>query len=144
MDFNKLYEENKLYIYRFAMKLTCDPNKAEDLTQETFLLAWKNKEQLQSEEAINGWLRSICYHSFLMDYRKNSKLKTSLEENIEELEQEGTILTMVEPQPEEEVLVADEIRNIQTGCFYAMVRKLSFHQRVAFSLIDIDGFISVL
>ena len=41
--------------------------------------------------------------------------------------------------PEEEVLVAEHIRNMQNGCFLAIVRRLTLNQRLAFSLVDMFG-----
>ncbi len=127
------------YIYKYALKLTCNPVKAEDIAQETFIHAWENMEQLREEEAIKKWLRSICYRQFLMDYRKTTKHNLELHDKLEELELEGSLLGTQLPNPEEEVVVEESIRSIQSGCFYAMASKLSLHQRIAFSLIDMFG-----
>lgn len=127
------------YIYKYALKLTCDPQKAEDIAQETLISAWKNIEQLRDEQAIKKWLRTICFNHFLMDYRKNMHRNEELCENIEVLEAEGKVLTTQIPNPDEEIIVEESIRKIQNGCFYAMVRKLTLHQRIAFSLTDMFG-----
>lgn len=127
------------YIYKYALKLTCDPHKAEDITQETFISAWKNEDKINNEEAMKKWLQKVCFNHFLMDYRKNRKNDHQTVESIEELEQEGELLEANDAGPEEEVLVDDTIRGIQNGCFYAMVRKLSINQRIAFSLVDMFG-----
>jgi DNA-directed RNA polymerase specialized sigma24 family protein len=41
--------------------------------------------------------------------------------------------------PEEEVIVSESIRQMQNGCFFAMVRRLTLDQRIAFSLVDMFG-----
>jgi RNA polymerase sigma-70 factor (ECF subfamily) len=57
----------------------------------------------------------------------------------EQLEIEGGFLQDYLPQPEDEVIVSEEIRDLQNGCFLAMVRKLTLNQRIAFSLVDMYG-----
>lgn len=139
MQFEIISEEYYKYIYNFAMKLSCHPQSAEDITQETFLQAYKNLHQLKDEKAIKKWLRTICYNCFLMEYRKNKKQELDYVEDINVLELEGKIISSGNPEPEEEVLVGEEIKELQNGCFYAMVRKLTLQQRIVFSLIDMFG-----
>ncbi len=132
-------EEYYQYVFNFAMRLSCHPQKAEDITQETFLQVYKNLHQLKEDRAIKKWIRTICYHCFLMECRKNDAKLLSFVESTEELEQEGIMISRPIPGPEEEVVVADEIRQLQNGCFYAMARKLTLNQRIVFSLIDMFG-----
>ncbi len=47
-------------VYRFALRLTGDRHRAEDLTQETFLRAWQRQEQLKEERAVRVWLFRIA------------------------------------------------------------------------------------
>lgn len=139
MCIEELVKDYGQNIYRYALKLTCDPHIAEDITQETLISAWKNLDSLADERAIKKWLQKICLNHFLMYYRKTKKDNEQITESIEELEKEGKVLVAVEAGPEEEVLVDDAIRAIQNGCFQAMVRKLSLNQRIAFSLVDMFG-----
>ncbi len=127
------------YIYNYALKLTCHPSDAEDIAQETFLKAWMKKDQLKEEKAIGKWLRSICYNEFLMKVRQKDNLYQTLSDDIEALEAEGALLVQVIPGPEDEVIVEDEIKELQNGCFLAMARKLTLNQRITFSLIDMYG-----
>ena len=100
MDFEKIFTENYLYIYNFALKLACHPQNAEDLAQQTFIAAFQKQEQLKDEKALKKWLASICYHQFLMFIRKNgAREETALE--IDELENLGADLPESLPQPEE-------------------------------------------
>lgn len=139
MGIEDIVNEYGPYIYKYAMKLACHPQKAEDLVQETFISVWKNIGQLKDEKALKQWLRTICFNHFLMDYRKNKHENIQLYDNIEELEAEGKVLVTQIPNPEDEIVVEDSIKKIQNGCFYAMVRKLTLHQRITFSLIDMFG-----
>lgn len=138
MNITEIFEDYYIYIYNFALKLTCHPDDALDITQETFIKAWLNLHTLKREEALPKWLRSICYHEFLMKIRKQKKWEV-LTDDGSLLEQDGKLLTNVYPLPEDEIVVEDEIKELQNGCFLAMVRKLSLHQRIAFSLVDMFG-----
>jgi RNA polymerase sigma factor (sigma-70 family) len=139
MYIEEIVNEYGRYIYKYAMKLACDPQKAEDIVQETFISAWKSIGQLRDEQAIKKWLRTICFNHLLMDYRKNKNGSIELHDSIEALEAEGNVLVTQIANPEEEIIVEDSIRKLQNGCFYAMVRKLTLHQRITFSLIDMFG-----
>jgi RNA polymerase sigma-70 factor (ECF subfamily) len=46
-------------VYRFALRLSNDPHAAEDLTQETFLRAWRQRERLRDPRAASVWLFRI-------------------------------------------------------------------------------------
>jgi RNA polymerase sigma-70 factor (ECF subfamily) len=56
---SKLLEEWAPRVYRFALRLCDDPHAAEDLTQETFLRAWRHRERLREPRATGVWLFRI-------------------------------------------------------------------------------------
>ncbi|MFT3985490.1 MAG: RNA polymerase sigma factor [Lachnospiraceae bacterium] len=134
-----VYQNYNNYIYNYALKLTCHPEDALDLTQDTFLRAMEKLDTLKSEQALASWLRTICFHEFVNKTKINSKKYLVEVEDWELLEQEGLLLAAVTMQPEDEVIVAEEIRELQDGCFLAMVRKLTLNQRITFSLVDMYG-----
>src|SRR5207302_587150 len=47
-------------VYRFALRLTANGDAAEDLTQETFLRAWRQRRSLREPQATRGWLFRIA------------------------------------------------------------------------------------
>ena len=55
-----LLQEYVPRVYRFALRLTHDPHAAEDLTQETFLRAWKRQSLLRNPHALQVWLFRIA------------------------------------------------------------------------------------
>lgn len=46
-------------LYRYGLWLTKDSQVAEDLTQETFLRAWKAMDSLKDPNAVKSWLFTI-------------------------------------------------------------------------------------
>lgn len=138
MDIIQIYNNYYKYIYNYALKLSCHPDDALDITQETFLTALNKIYTLKNEEAVSGWLRRICFNKFVDETRKNKYLIEI--EDVTSLERDGLLLqNSQEAHPETEVIVSEEISNLQNGCFLAMVRKLTLNQRIAFSLVDMYG-----
>lgn len=82
-------------------------------------------------------MRRICFNKFIDDTRKNKYIIET--KDINSLESDGKLLPSQETYPETEVIVSEEIRNVQNGCFLAIVRKLALNQRIVFSLVDMYG-----
>ena len=137
MDILEVYKNHYNLVYNYALRLSCHPDDACDITQETFLIAFEKMDSLKNEEAITGWLRTICYHQFIDQTRRDKYLVDV--DDWEGLEKDGGYLQAHVPQPEDEVIVSEEIKDMQNGCFLAMVRKLTLNQRIAFSLVDMYG-----
>jgi RNA polymerase sigma-70 factor (ECF subfamily) len=55
-----LLEQYVPRVYRFALRLARDPHKAEELTQETFLRAWRGRRRLRHLDAARTWLFKIA------------------------------------------------------------------------------------
>ncbi|MGV7222576.1 MAG: RNA polymerase sigma factor [Nitrospinales bacterium] len=60
-------------IYRCALRLTKNKPDAEDLTQETFVIALKNYGQIKDISKCKNWLFSILRNLFLKVVNKNKK-----------------------------------------------------------------------
>jgi len=129
------------YIYNIAFKLSQDRQLSEDLVQETLLKAWQHWDDLKVAEARKGWLRRICVNIFLMQKRKEPDAVPLSLDALSDLDREGKSLQVIDasPLPEDEILVAETIREMRDGCFLAMTRKLTLEQRMAFSLTDMFG-----
>lgn len=134
------YKNYYKYIFNYALKLTCHPEDALDLTQDTFLRAAEKLDTLKNEQALAKWLRTICFHEFINNAKMNTHKYLVEVEDLDKLKREGCLLTDINLQPEDEIIVAEEIRDLQNGCFLAMVRKLTLNQRITFSLVDMYGF----
>jgi RNA polymerase sigma-70 factor, ECF subfamily len=49
-------------IYRYVLRMVKNPAEAEDLTQDTFLRAYRGRDTLRDPAAVRGWLYRIATH----------------------------------------------------------------------------------
>src|SRR5690606_4453974 len=52
-------------VYRFALRLTRDDERARDLVQETYLRAWQNWDRYTPGTRAKSWLFTISRNAFL-------------------------------------------------------------------------------
>ncbi len=57
-------------LYGTAMRLTRNPDQAQDLVQETLLKAFKNHERLRPDSNLKAWLTKVLTNTFINQYRK--------------------------------------------------------------------------
>jgi RNA polymerase sigma-70 factor (ECF subfamily) len=58
-------------LYRFLLRMTSDPHTAQDLSQETFLKAWKHLSTFDAGKSFKTWLFSIAHHTAIDHLRKH-------------------------------------------------------------------------
>lgn len=58
--FNALYRQYSRVIYSLARHMVGDDDAAADITQETFVRAWRSLPGLNEPEAFGGWIRMIA------------------------------------------------------------------------------------
>ena len=68
--------ENKMFY--FALKLTSNSNNAHDLVQETYLKALTYQSKFSADTNLIAWVFTIMKNTFINDYRRNVKAKTTL------------------------------------------------------------------
>jgi RNA polymerase sigma-70 factor (ECF subfamily) len=60
-------------IYNYALRLTTDPNDAEDLVQDTIVKAYRFFHSYEKGTNAKAWLFRILKNSYINNYRKKSK-----------------------------------------------------------------------
>jgi RNA polymerase sigma-70 factor, ECF subfamily len=70
VDLAQLAVEHQATVYRAAYRLCGSAVDAEDLTQQTFLAAYRSREQLRDPTAARAWLSAILRSCFLKSLRK--------------------------------------------------------------------------
>lgn len=73
-------------LYLFALKrLSNNETQAEDIVQDVFLSAWKNRESYNGTASEKTWLYTICKNKIIDYYRKeNKKTTVGIEGNKED------------------------------------------------------------
>lgn len=80
----ELYEQYSDHVYRFIYFMIQHEDKAEDLTQETFIRAYKGLSQFKGDAQEKTWLFSIARHVTIDHIRKEKRFTwftKSLEDN---------------------------------------------------------------
>ena len=68
--FNKLVSEYSQDVFRYAFWLCRDKSMAEELSQETFMRAWKAIDSLQDDKAAKSWLFTIVRRENARQYER--------------------------------------------------------------------------
>src|SRR5579859_1895841 len=85
--FERLYREHAGRVYGLCLRMTRDPQLAEDCTQDTFINAWRALPKFEKRSSLSTWLHRIAVNVSLAKRRKS---------------------TPAEPLPEEEAAAAVE------------------------------------
>jgi len=72
-----LLEEYLPRLYGFALRLTNDRHRAEDLTQEAFLRAWKRRRQLRNVDLVRTWLFRIAANLWKDELRRPARFENA-------------------------------------------------------------------
>lgn len=72
-DFEKLFNENREFIFKYLVKMTRDITLSEELTQETFFRAYMNYSSLRNKEKASVWLCQIAKNTYFSWYNEQKK-----------------------------------------------------------------------
>lgn len=80
----QLVEDHLEVVYRYAYRLSGSQESAEELTQQTFLLACDRFSQLRRPERARAWLLSILRNCFLQQLRQQQREPQCVPEELYE------------------------------------------------------------
>lgn len=64
-QFEQVYREYAGLVRRYLLKLGCDPQDAEDITQDTFVKALLRIDSFRGESSLAAWLCAIARNTWL-------------------------------------------------------------------------------
>jgi RNA polymerase sigma-70 factor (ECF subfamily) len=132
--FRGLVETYSQRIYNLALKMLGDPDRAEDILQETFVNAYRAIDRFEGRSHISTWLYRIAHNAVLMRLRKEKGSP-----DFQSLEDDVDLDTLVvadqwENGPERRLLQAELLQKMDEA-----LANLSESLRIVFVLRDIDG-----
>jgi len=125
--FESLIRQHQHMIYSLTYRMTGSLTDAEDLTQETFLRAWRQIGSYRAASKLSTWLYRIAINACL-NWRERETLRVEV--------QAGWAETNGAPEPAGETTLA---RNETGRTVHAALLKLPAKQRAAIMLTLYDG-----
>ena len=120
-SFERLYRRHVRDVYGYALGLLGNPSDAEDVTQTTFLNAYRALSRGERVDNPRGWLLTIAQNVCRQRFRSAARRPREVELDPE----------LVEAFAADEAPAADEIR--------AAMMHLAFNQRTVLVLREIEG-----
>ena len=71
--FEELYRVHSGRVYALCLRMSADPGRAEELTQEVFLRAWKGLATFRGEASFSTWLHRLAVNVVLAERRSTGK-----------------------------------------------------------------------
>jgi RNA polymerase sigma-70 factor (ECF subfamily) len=68
--FDRLFEEFSAPIYNYVLRMVGDVDRAADITQDTFIKAYRKLDSLTDEHSIKSWLYRIATNTAIDDMRR--------------------------------------------------------------------------
>ncbi len=71
--FGMLYDNYSKNVYSRCLRLTKDPDTAEDLRQDVFIQAWKKISDFRGDSRFGTWLHRVTTNIVFMHFRKKNR-----------------------------------------------------------------------
>lgn len=118
-DFSLVIEEHQRQVYSLALRLTGNEAAADDITQETFISAWKNFKGFRGDSSLRTWLLRIATNK-VRSYWCWKKLRAWVGLGPREDDEEAPALEEMLPdnpagRPEQAAMAADLERRVQAA-----------------------------
>ncbi len=84
-EFTQLVAQQHQQLRSFVRTLGVAPDWVDDLAQEVFLVAWRERDSFDSQRDIGKWLRGIARNLVRNEFRKEQRRKRILHDGLSEL-----------------------------------------------------------
>ena len=126
--FEELFKLHHRRVYALCLRMTRNPEEAEDLTQEVFVLVFRKLDTFRGDSTFTTWLHRMTVNCILMHFRKNHSRKEQLTADGELPEHVISARDMLTRIPVLDRLALDEA-----------IAKLPAGYRAVFILHDVEG-----
>lgn len=136
LDFEREALPHMDALYNFALRMTSDPDEADDLLQETYLKAYRFFDKFEQGTNCKAWLFRIMKNSFINIYRRTSKEPDKVDYNDVEEFYHSIRAESTDPNDLEERIFS----NILDDDVSTALETLPEEFRTVVILCDIEGF----
>ena len=125
--FEQLLLEHQKNVYNLCYRMAGNPDDAMDLSQETFLRAWRCLDQYQFASAFSTWLYRLC-SNICIDFLRRRRRQQTVPLTFEDADGEAQTYAVpdAQPLPEEQV----ELKLTRETLAAAMAQLLPEHRAV--------------
>jgi RNA polymerase sigma-70 factor (ECF subfamily) len=123
--FEELYRATVGRIHALCLRMSGDPHLAEELTQESYLVAWRKLATFRGESAFSTWLHRVAVNVVLGHRRTRDRRRERVVEELDAAVQSPT---------------AEVAHPGTTVDLERAISKLPERARTVFVLHDIEGF----
>ncbi len=123
-------------IYNFALRLTADPNDAEDLVQDTIVKAYRFFHSYEKGTNAKAWLFRILKNSYINNYRKKSKQP----HQVDYSEVETYYESIRSEQSDTTDLETRMYRDMMDDTLSSALKRIPEDFRTVVMLCDVEGF----
>ena len=92
--FETLVREHQTRVYNLALRMTGSPEDAMDISQETFLKAWRTLGKFRGDCSLGSWLYRIASNLCIDLLRKNKRRQTDKVVSLDDPGEEGRPLEL--------------------------------------------------
>lgn len=136
LDFEREALPHMDALYNFGLRMTGDPDEADDLLQETYLKAYRFFDKFEQGTNCKAWLFRIMKNSFINIYRRTSKEPDKVDYNDVEEFYHSIRAESTDPNDLEERIFS----NILDDDVSTALETLPEEFRTVVILCDIEGF----
>lgn len=133
--FEQLVRDNEKRIYNLVLRMTGNPEDALDLSQETFLKAWKSLSSFKGDSAFSTWVYRLASNTCLDFLRRKKRQQETI----------GSALSLDDedaPPPPSDESVQPEVQLERTERSLALKKALASlpdHHRQILILRELSG-----
>lgn len=117
-------------MYAYALRLTGDPLRADDVVQESLVAAWQGVKGFRGTGSLLAWLLGIVHHKAMSSFRKSARtFEDEFGDALSDLPAQDPLL-------EEQAVTSEQQRLLRSGLEslspeHRAVLELVFYQRLS-------------
>jgi len=137
-EFEQLFKENQPKLKSFIYRLVTNTEDVDDLSQETFIKAYKNLNKFKGESSLKTWLFAIANNLIKDHFKAQKRWTRNAQDNCSQSIKNSSVL-------QEQVMNVYfknefDIKNHIDYCFTCVMKYLPLERHIAIMLADIYDF----